>query len=687
MKKKKLYFVQNDKDEAKNIHSNFVVEANAIKDQGDGLVMFSRPVTITDTSEQWNGTKYDLKTFDIAGWNLLLTADHSSIIQKVLGKVIGLKKVGNNRVTIDGIVFATKQNPLADYAYNMMLAGYLTDFSIETIGPWPDDEGIYHESKLVGCSVVVAGNNKQAHVNEIAMNAIKKAEENGLDASTIKEIVKYPIDNKTKVSNTDIDMFKEIKNTRDFAVTLNFKDAAGNQLTKILNAGEVLKVSEDQEQALNDVIKNAVAPKAKEEKKEEAKTQLNSTEITEAIQNAVKPFADELATFKKNFNTQVKEPVFTKSNGGAYNSNKLADLDYRDRHDIQINAIIDFQTSKGGDRESYNKLIAVNQFHVQELAKAKKVRNSMTISDFGNFVISPELLTDIEGYRSDFKELLAAFGFRETLSTRMAFLKREGDINMQEVAFCDDGANGNLKPISEYEATIETSDLQELAAVTPICNAATRFLAVDMLGDVAEGYRTDYDRKKSQLIIARLQQAVNETNNKVTYDTTTDLKALQSWIRAMTLMQQGVMNGVYIFNQATYGELLLRATGAGVNTDGGFKLFSTGDTGPLMLGRPYIIVPNELMPTLNTAGTKSFTVEGATVTITAAVFYADPRTWSGRTSGGLNYDVSVDAAYEQGGVVKSAWQRNEVVLRGSFFRGGVIRDTARVVAISAPGVS
>ena len=143
---------------------------------------------------------------------------------------------------------------------------------------------------------------------------------------------------------------------------------------------------------------------------------------------------------------------------------------------------------------------------LKKLQEAGVVSNTVTIADFGNFVISPELIKEIEGHRSDYSDLLSKLDYRETLSLQMAWLKRSGDIAMTEVDTCDTGDSGNLKPISEYTAEIQTSNLHELAAVTPVCNAATRFLAADLLGDVAQGYRTDYDRKRAQLFIARLQQ-------------------------------------------------------------------------------------------------------------------------------------------------------------------------------------
>lgn len=267
----------------------------------------------------------------------------------------------------------------------------------------------------------------------------------------------------------------------------------------------------------------------------------------------------------------------------------------------------------------------------------------------------------------------------------MAWLNRSGDIDMEEVELCDDDAGGNLKPVSTYEASIRTSDLQELAAVTPVCNNATRFLAADMMGDIAAGYRNDYDRKRAQLIIARLQQAVNATGNKIPYDGTTDLTTLQSWIDCSTEASEEIMNGIFIFNNKSFGELKKRIVAGGISGPLS-SIFLSGKV-PLIDGQPFIVVPNELMPTLDTIETKSFTIEGAAVTIDQGVFFVDLSTISARTSGGLIYDLSTDASYEISQTVYSAFQRNELVVRGSFFRGAEVRDRSKVASMYAIGVS
>lgn len=661
----------------KNI-STFSIDKNSFVDSGEGSLAFPAGLTITDNNEQHNGTRYDIETMDVSTYKGLLTANHSDQIQEVIGKIAGLSKL-TDKVVVNGINFALKENALARYAYNMITSGFLTDFSIETIGPWPDDEGVYHDSKLVGLSLVVVGNNKAAtlqEIEEVAHNSIEESKRDGLDTEPVERAYsQYKSEHQSNSSNKGEEEMKfvTIKNNRDFAIELEYNNAAGESIRLSLEPGKSIDVSANQSEALKALITNAVAPQKEDES------------IKDQIKDAMKPLMEEIAEYRKAFNKTATEPSFRKAGTDTKATNELADMDWRDRHALQINKA--WELLKDHNQSAFEELSEVNKFHLEELQKANKVSNAMTISDFGNFIISPELLTEIEGSRSNFQPLISRLNFRETLSLDMAWLSRTGDINMQEVELCDDDADGNLKPLSEYGATIETDRLHELAAVTPVCNAATRFLAADLLGDVAAGYRNDFDRKRAQLFIARLQQAVDSTGNTVVYGATTNLAALQSWIPLMTTMQESVMGGVYIFNQKTYGEMLSRQMGAGINADSGFGLFTSGNAGPQFLGSNYIVVPNELMPSLNSNETRSFVVAGVTVTINQAVFYVDLSTFSGRTSGGLNYDLSTEAAYEDGAVVKSAFQRNELVLRGSFFRGGAIRDEDKVVGMGTAGVS
>ena len=644
--------------ENKLTENKILVQTNGIKvlEESDNIIKFAKPLPITNNEVQLNGTRYDIASMQIDTFKGLITADHASNLKSIIGKVIGLEKE-KNKVTIEGIDFAVKENSFAQFAKDMLLAGYATDFSIETIGPWPDEEGIYKDSQLVGLSMVVVGNNQKATINQIAYNSIAKAKESGLDTSELEELYVTPLD-KDKIINNNVITMKDEKD--------------------IITKNEVVET--EPEVTIEDKVEEKPVEDVKPEVKEDKPAEQS---VSDAVKSAVEPLLTKINELEiKVFDNSAEEPMFKKINVVQATS-ELSSMGYKQRHALQINNAWDYL--KGGNQEAAKKLQTINEFHVEELKKSGKVDNQITMADFGNFVISPELLTEIEGVRSDFSALLSRVNFRDTLSLQMAWLKRNGDVDMSSVEMCDDGADGNLKPISEYGADIQTSNLEELAAVTPVCNAATRFLAVDLLGDIAAGYRTDYDRKKAQLVIAKLQQAIDSTGNSVEFDVSTDLASLKSLIASLKLIVSSVPNGVFIFNNSTYWTFVEKIMGAGISGPLS-TIFTTGDQAAF-LGKSYIVVPDELMPTLGLGDTKVFTVGGVAVTINQGLFYADLSTFTGRTSGGLNFDLSTEAAYEIDGSTRSAFQRNELVLRGSFFRGGAIKDQDKVAGLSDFAIS
>jgi len=654
-------------------HRKLQIVRNSYIDEGDGVISFPNGLVITDDSTQRNNTRYDIGSMDISEYKGQVTADHEDKLSHIIAQVDNVYKVGQ-RVVIDKIKYLVKENPYARLAYNIMLARNASDFSIETYGPAPDDEGVYHDAVLVGLSQVVVGNNRNASLNSLVCNSLKQSIEDGLDTNDFENQFVEILNSEYNINNRRDNMFVTIKNSRDFAIAIKYKNAAEDEVEATLEPGATVDVSEDQKEAVEAQITSAEAPKAEEENVE--------NKLSEIIANALTPLTEKIEAIEKDqFNKGAQKPEFKEAERKS--TNKFDGMDWRERHAAQINSVWDFQRS--GNSEAAATLNKLNEFNLADLKKEGIVSNSMTLSDFGNFVISPELLTEIQGCRNDYTDLVKATEWKETLSTQFAWLRRSGDINMQSVEFCDDGANGNLKPISEYTASVETANLEELAAVTPVCNAATRFLAADLLGDVAKGYSNDYDRKRAQLVIARLEQAVDGNGNSIVYGDTDTVATLTDWVDAWAEIATCTPNGTFVFNTSTYAELMRRAVQNGVNGPLG-SIFITGEI-PTIFGRPFIVTPDDLMPTLNTAQTKSIAVDGSTVTINHAVFYANLNNFTGRTSGGLQYDLSNDAAYEDGGTVKSAYQRNELVLRGSFFRGGAIKDENQVSGILSPGVS
>jgi hypothetical protein len=684
-------------------HVGLLVEKNAFTDDGEGTVTFPKGLTITDNSVQRNGTQYDVKSLDTSEYKGQLTADHVDMLQSVIGKVSGLTKKAN-KITVDSIRFAVKENALARLAYDLFKGGFITDFSIETYGGTLTEEGVYKDARLIGLSAVVVGNNKSAAVNSIVTNSIKQSQEDGLDTEEVEKrfLTEFSVSLNHRSDDQPTNNNKESKemkyvtvtNSRDFALTVKYTNAAGTEVSQELAAGATLDVAEEQQGVVEKQINEATAPQptptptpAPTPTPEPTPTPTPEPKTDNSLLEAIKALSAKVEKFEQNaFDSKAKLPEFTKANNSTSRTsvkNELEAMDWQERHGKQINAA--WEWKKLGRSESADVLNKINEINLAQLKKDGVVQNSMTIGDFGNFVISREMLTEIEGCRNDYTPLVNATQWKETLSTQMAWLKRQGDINMQEVEFCDDDADGNLKPISEYTASIQTSDLHELAAVTPVCNAATRFLAVDLLGDVAAGYRNDYDRKRAQLVIARLEQAVEENGNSVTFDTNPSVEALVALLNAWKEIANCTPNGTFIMNTSSYATILAYALRAGVNGPLS-SIFTTGDQ-PRMFGRPYLVVSDDLLPSLDSAGTVTIPVDGVNVTVNHAVFYANLTNFTGRTSGGLQYDLSTEAAYEDNGTVKSAYQRNELVLRGSFFRGGAIKDTDQVAGILSPGVS
>jgi hypothetical protein len=635
-------------------HIGLHIEKNALIDEGNGFIKVKGGLVLTDESVQRNGTKYEVNSLDIdSEYDGKLHANHGDDwggykIETVIGKLVNVAKKGK-KVVAEGIQYAVNANPLATLAYNMTKDGFLTDFSIGTLGSEPDEQGTFRNHVLFEVSQVGIGNNRNAKINQLVTNSIEQAKKEGLDTALIEQ------------------MFTN-------------SDEKGTEAEE-----EVQEEENNKETNMSDITTDTPV-----------ETPAVDTEaITNAVAAALKPLSDKVDALEQNaFDKGAKEPEFkeetNKMEAPSIVKNEFASLDYRDAHQQQIEFARRMLVSNSF--EAGQKLHAINGLMLDRLKKEGIVRNALTIEDMGNFVISPELVTEMQGCRNSYAPVVDNTEWRETLSTQMAWLERSGDIDMQEVDFCEDTdgsveSDGNLKPISEYGATPRTSNLSEVAAVTPVCNAATRFLAVDILSDVAAGYRNDYDRKRAQLFIARLEQAVDANGNSVSYDVSTAQNALISFLDVFGEVSTCTPTGTFIMSDKSLIELRKQIILAG-GSDVYNAVFFRGENGvPTIDGKPYIVVPSDLLPTLGTSETKTFAVDGVNVTINHAVFYLDLGNFTGRVSGGLQYDLATQASYEDNGTVKSAFQRNEIVLRGSFFRGGAVKDRAQVAGLLAPAVS
>lgn len=719
-----------------NVKNTVEVTRNSFEDEGEGIVSFPNGLTISDNQMQRNGTTYDIDTLDISKYGGQLTADHKDELRNIIGRVEGVRK-DNGRVTVNRIVYAVKQNPYARLAYDLLVGGFSKAFSTETIGMVNTADGILRNHELVGLSQVVTPNNYAAVINTVR-NALQVAKNDGLNVDGIEDeilngnLTEEPkMDDELKKEEVEevVEVAEEAPERPEEAVVIN--EAVAEEAAEEVEAEaeevveeaepeaekaeEVEEAEEVTENEVKEVVENEISDeqvqalfekidaltelvKGKEEEVPEEPKEPAAEGVAEVVVDEFHNEAEQEETVKENemnadeiknavadvlknyFAEQAAAPEFKKA------ENSIADLDWKERYNKQVNAA--FEALSLGNIDARKTLNEINEINLNALKEAGIAKNTMTIASMGNFVIPPEMYREMVGRRTDYSAILDATTWRETDSLEFAWLRRNGDIDMKNVAMCtsETAPDGNLKPISEYTATPVTSKLEELAAVTVICNAATRFFAVDLLADVAAGYRNDYDRKRAQLVIARLEQAVDETGYDVVYAPTTDTEAMVKWLEAIAEISDTTTNGKLIFNNKTFAILKAHALEAGVQ--GPLSHIFTDGEQPMIFGTPYIIVPNDLMPSIEgQAEVIKHKVYGEDVEINHPVFYADLGEFIGYTSGGLQYDVSADASYEVAGVVKSAYQRNELVLRGSFFRGGAIKDIKRVSGIKTEAES
>lgn len=158
------------------------IQVTNAREEDNGTISFAEPLAITDDSRQWNNTRYDIASLDINQYDGTVTADHGQKLSDVIGKVTNLRKEGN-KVLIDGIKFAIKENPLAVLAKNLMKGGFVTGVSIETIGEDPDESLTWKNHALCGLSVVAHPNNKNAYA--VISNSVKEAQALGLKTDAI----------------------------------------------------------------------------------------------------------------------------------------------------------------------------------------------------------------------------------------------------------------------------------------------------------------------------------------------------------------------------------------------------------------------------------------------------------------------------------------------------------------------
>jgi HK97 family phage major capsid protein len=670
-----------------------VEENSFVADDATATITFPEGQVVTDDSDQRNGTRYDIDSMQIE-FNGSVTADHAGTLSSIIAKTSLFKR--GRQVVMNAIQFAVNENPYAQIAYDLYKGGYAKDFSIETYGPWPDENGLIVNSKLSGLSGVVTGNNKTATVNSIVQNSLATARKNGLDTKEAEKTFAVEDDEGKKPKEADQQTnnkkenemkFVTIKNSRDFAVKVKYKNASDEEVETELAPGAGVDVAEEQKDAVEKQVTDAKAPEAP--KKEENQ---NQAADVNALSVSVNKMSEEFASFKKNMlDEAAKEPVFKLNNGNratrrnGVKASELEKMDWRERTALQIQSL---HSSFKGNTDAAAVANAINAFHLEDLQGAGLASNALDLPDIGNFVIPKEMVREIKEQPSNYQPILDLFHFDETMSLETAMIKGTGEIEMQDVEMNDNGDDTDLKPVSTPTFDTDNQFLKEFAAVTPVKASAIRFAAVDLVGHLTKLYKRAYDRKLAQSVIGRLQLAVDGNGHAVPYDYSAgSVEALISLIEAWSEVAEHTPGGVYTLTMKSYLHLMAMALRSGTN--GPLATIFTKGPGeiPLFLSRPYAIAPSDLMPNLNSTATKSWSFEGQNVTVNSGVLYADPADFNGKVSGGLNFQVSDVASYEQGNTVKSSFQRDELVFRGYGYRSSGLYFEENVSAVTSPGIS
>lgn len=687
-------------DKTKSVTTNRLdikVATNAVSDEGKGTVTFKDGLTISDESEQVNGTRYDHTNTSLEKWTGEVFADHGGnegySVPNLIGTAFGKAKEGG-RVFIEGIKYAMS-NPLGKLYHDMLIEGHARNFSVGTRGPEPTKDGVYKDHEIHELSHVGLGNNLSARAEVVVANSLSEAKEQGMDISPLQKLFDI------QTNSVKEDSMAEDKSPAKNADDEETKDEDESSSD---DSKEEVDASNGDTEADDDGDSDGGADDDSSDDADDKEVDENA--VAKMVQNAVAPIEKKLKQYKQAFDKGATEPEW-QIGGDEVNSAPVVvtgktqaekAFENMDHWELAGRQLVSYCNAQKGDRDSAKTLQAINEFNLNKLKKNGLIKNVLTLGDFGNFVTSPEMQADIEGFRTDYSAVLRAFPYSNTNSRDFQWLTRSGDISFEDVDGLDDAVGTDtLKPVSEYSGTVTTSRLQELAAVTPISTTANLFMAVDLIRDAALGYRTEADRRLAQLPIARLEQAMEEdATRSVSWDTgsQTTAEKFSNLRTAIGSISQG--NGSLVMSEASHFLIydLLHQAGAG---SGLTESIVNGNPARSLWGRNVVVVPNDLMPTLDDSSTyRSITqvrpVAGgatATVTVNHGIFYVDPaRNWVGRTNGNLRYDLSTEASYttDGGTTTRSAFQHNEVLLRGAIFRGGAIKDKTRIKGVRAEAV-
>ena len=705
-----------------------------------GIVKFPGGLVIADGSQMRSGLQYDIDSLNIDSFDGTLTADHNDKeITHLIGKVHGLKKVGQ-KLVVDAIEYAVNANPLAKVVYDLTAQGFSKGFSIGTIKAKLGQDGKLHNGELFGLSQVILPDNYNTYANAIVSSfkdgqsvALKMSDEgsaleniqaaqhssnvqvassaNGLlheltssmdvkdttlmgkVVSTTPEAEAEPILSAADVTapiETEDDLVVEeseaehIDSTQESIDQLQ-SDVADirNDVTEIkeavTNLAATLTTVEDDIEVVQEDIEAITHPDDEPELEEESEAEsideeddvITSAAPVETITPAVEgPLThnmtrEQVLAMIAESNVRETEPAFQAASAAA-------PANFREALTHQFNLAV--KATRDLDASAYSELREINKTNYAAQLEAGKITSSLKLEDLGNFIVAPEVLDEVQRVRTNYTEFVNTINWKDGSSMKLTWLNGDDEIDMVHVetgAYNSEVSDSDLqKPTQDLNYTVGEAELEEVAKVTGISLNTLKYAAVDILGDITRLFSKDYDRKRAQLLAVRFQEAVTATGQTTGWNPASGLEALEL---AVADAVEGP--GYLVMNTKTLAKLK-----AGAIAEQAPEIYN-GLKNKDFSGTPIVTVSSDILPTIGTAETRTFAVWGVNKTVTAAIFFYDPEAVAASATS-LEFDVDGRASYTSHGVLRSAFENNEVAVRGSFLRAAAVTIPSAISAIS-----
>lgn len=662
----------NKKVVMKTITNRFVssLDSGKITDNGNGNLTFNNGLVLNSGQPMRDGLRYDIESLDLDDYNGKLFASHEyDNLSSMLGVLEGIEK-RDGQLVANGVQFAMS-NPQGELAYEMTKEGFIDEVSIGTMGFPANEEGVYENHSVYETSLVLVPNDPRAVVNSPLMVAVA----NGMDISPFMDTQKAP----EKVTNNSKDKEKTV--TKDKTVKNDAPVDAPAEEAPATPAVDTPSVEE----------------------------QVNS-----AVEKALSKFAETIEASTHAGPTVERTTDVAPSVVSTRKTDEIKNMTDNDRLREQIIITSKRQiTSADAD-----KLQAINEFHVEQTLKSDKIDDMFKQSiggGGGRFLNNPHTTTDelsgivapatvVEGMYdvvTAYDGINSMFGYTPTSSVLHEYKFLSAKMQLAWLASKeDDGADGNLKPLTGTDIGKQIRQMEEYAGVAIFSDYSLQSGTVNLVAELARKARESEARVLAELTIGTIESAIETRVAGATVDgfvvaadaagsvanaltAATEKEKAQSLVDYVNTNNGDLVNGVMIMSKHSAGTLRVQL---GLTANQALDRGELGEDPVLsrIFGHTVITVPNDLMPLINSGATTTVGTPTGNVTVDHSVFFLERENWDGKQfMGGSQFDSSDTAAYEIGGNTKSAFMRDETVVRVYGYAAAHVKDFRYVTGLQA----